>query len=140
MDLIKSRELNNNISNKLHSNSCKEIVMNNELYKLLESMFSDEIIYTNSEELGIVAYIRGIKITVGNVIGDVGNFHPILLRYEDGIDKSCCLYFNEECIYVLPINKDKPITIHFTEFDNSIFQFDNCFDYLEILKKYYNLR
>ena len=109
MDLIKSRELNNNISNKLHSNSCKEIVMNNELYKLLESMFSDEIIYTNSEELGIVAYIRGIKI----IIGDIEDSHVVLLKYKDGKSKACCLYFNEESIYVLPINKTKPVIVQF---------------------------
>lgn len=76
---IKLLDKDTNI-NKLHLNFCKEIIMNNETYKLLESIFSNEIIYTNSEELGIVAYIRGVKITIDNI----GNYW-VKLKLKDDI-------------------------------------------------------
>lgn len=56
------------IKNRLDSKQIKLLEMSREVYELFENELKEEIIFTNSEELGIITHIRGAEVFINSFI------------------------------------------------------------------------
>lgn len=56
------------IKNRLESKQIKLLGMSKDVYELFEKELKEEIIFTNSEELGIITHIKGVEVFINSFV------------------------------------------------------------------------